>query len=129
MLKERLALLRKHLKKNQTQFAEGIGLTQNFWSLVETGTRSISDRTISDICRVYNVNEAWLRDGIGEMFEPVSREDQVGQIAAKVLESDGTDFRFQFVSNIYDIPDEGLEYIKDFVLKLADCFKKNDAPE
>lgn len=37
-------------------------------SRYEKGERNLTDRTISAICREFNVNEEWLRIGEGEIF-------------------------------------------------------------
>ena len=68
-MKERLKQLRKVLGLNQKEFAEPLNVSHAAVSSYEKGIRSLTDRTISDICRVYNVNETWLRTGIGEMFD------------------------------------------------------------
>lgn len=57
------------LKLNQTEFAGRIFLSQNFYAQVETNKRNLTDRSIADIVREYNVNEEWLRDGTGEIFK------------------------------------------------------------
>lgn len=69
-LSERLRYLRKDvLKLNQTEFAGRIFLSQNFYAQVETNKRNLTDRSIADIVREYNVNEDWLRDGTGAIFK------------------------------------------------------------
>lgn len=68
---ERIKYLRKNiLKLTQEVFAEKIMLKRNSLALIETGRNSLTDRTISDICREFNVNEEWLRFGTGEIFTP-----------------------------------------------------------
>ena len=51
---------------------------------MEKGTRNITDRTIRDICREYNVNPEWLINGNEPMFEDVTSEldidDEVRQL-------------------------------------------------
>lgn len=71
----RISSIRKAIGFNQDAFAEKLGLTKNFISLIETGKRIPSDRTIKDICREFNVNEDWLRNGTGEMFVRCSAVD------------------------------------------------------
>lgn len=63
----RIGEVRKSLGLNQQEFASRIGLTRNYVSLIETGGRTPSERTVSDICREFNVNEKWLRTGEGSM--------------------------------------------------------------
>lgn len=65
---DRVKLLRKELKITQTHFGEKIGLAQSYQAQVESGTREVTERIVKTICAVFNVNETWLRDGVGEMF-------------------------------------------------------------
>ncbi len=36
--------------------------------MIESGAKNVTDRVVADICREFNVNENWLREGTGEMF-------------------------------------------------------------
>lgn len=58
-----------HLGISQAEFAERIGLKRNSISLIETSRRNPSERTISDICEIFNVNIEWLQNGTGEVFK------------------------------------------------------------
>lgn len=73
-MNERIKRLRLELGLTQAQFGEKIKLSQNFVWMIEKGTRAPSDRTISDICREFGVNEAWLRKGVGEPHRQRGRE-------------------------------------------------------
>lgn len=68
-MNERLKQVRKSKKLSQREFGEKINLSQNHISSLESGTRSITGRIISDICEVYNVNREWFINGTGEMFK------------------------------------------------------------
>lgn len=68
-LGERLKKLRKALDLTQSEFASKIGSVQNSITGYESGRRNPSAPVISLICKEFNVNEEWLRDGIGEMFK------------------------------------------------------------
>jgi transcriptional regulator with XRE-family HTH domain len=70
-LKNRIQEVRKDNKLTQDEFAVKINLSKNFVSLMETGNRVPSDRTIADICREFNINEEWLRTGSGEKEVPL----------------------------------------------------------
>lgn len=72
MLNERIKMVRKALDLTQQEFAERIGMKRNSIALIENG-RSTSDQTIFAICREFDVNEEWLRTGVGEMFNPAPR--------------------------------------------------------
>lgn len=90
-MKERLKQLRKALGLNQGQFGEPLHLTGSGISNYEQGLRPLTDRTIADICRVYTVNEDWLRTGEGEMFSSVSNLDvELTGLVAELINSDDT---------------------------------------
>lgn len=47
----------------QVEFAGRLSLSQNFIAQVESGKKNMSDRTVLDICREFNIREEWLRTG------------------------------------------------------------------
>lgn len=63
----RIKELRKSLKLTQKEFGIAIGLRSSI-SEIESNNAPITERTIIAICSKFNVNEEWLRTGIGEMF-------------------------------------------------------------
>lgn len=84
-MNERLKSLRNHLGFTQIQFAERLLLSQNFIAQIESGKRNMSERTIIDICEKFNVNEEWLREGTGSMFNPP--EDERAAYVSYLLEN------------------------------------------
>lgn len=54
----------------KTDFAKRLGLSQPHVSRLCSGETTPSDRTISDICRVFNVNRRYLEQGEEPMFLP-----------------------------------------------------------
>lgn len=66
---ERLHYLRTHLNLTYRAFGESINLTAGAVSNMEKGTRAITERTVRDICREYNVNPDWLLNGNEPIFE------------------------------------------------------------
>ena len=66
-MKERIKELRKYLKLNQTDFGAAIGVTQKPVSDMEQGG-NITERNFNAICKAFNVNPDWLREGVGAMF-------------------------------------------------------------
>ena len=69
-MNERLTAIRTSLKLTTRKFGEKINLTGGAITNMEKGKRNITDRVIADVCREFNVNETWFREGIGEMFIP-----------------------------------------------------------
>lgn len=69
-MKERLKRLRKYLDLTQQEFAERLGIKRNTVATYEGGKSNPSDSAVALICREFNVNEEWLRNGHGEMIKP-----------------------------------------------------------
>lgn len=103
-MNDRLKQIRKDSGLTQQQFAESLNVSRNYVALWEIGQREPSDRTISDICRVYAINEVWLRTGVGEMKLPMSLNQQLAQIFADVQVSD--DERARLVKAFASLPQE-----------------------
>ena len=82
----RIIKIRKDVGLSQKKFAERIGLSRNFINQVEAGKKNVSDRTISDICREFNINEDWLRYETGAMYS--NDLDEFTQIAARIDQND-----------------------------------------
>ena len=56
-------MIREQLELSQEEFGERIGVTKSTISLLERKLRNPSERVIRDICREFNINEEWLRNG------------------------------------------------------------------
>lgn len=126
-LRERIAFVRKTLKMNQDDFAKKIGLTKNYISLVETGGRVPSERTILDICREFNVNEYWLRTGDGEMFRKKSRSEEIMEYAAKVAGGELDEFQTALFSTMSKLSAEQMALLADIAKKMVEEYQKEKA--
>ena len=94
---ERIDALIKALGMNQTKFADRINVSRSFVSQMCIGVKTPADRTISDICREFDVNEEWLRTGVGEMFIKKSREEEIAAFVGDILKGE-PDFRRRVIS-------------------------------
>jgi transcriptional regulator with XRE-family HTH domain len=75
--------LRKKLNMTQVDFAKVLGVTNAHISKIEKGGTVPSDALIKLICKEYDVNEHWLKDGIDPMF--MDFDTDVGEIVTKSL--------------------------------------------
>lgn len=110
-------------KITQQEIADKLGLSQNFIWQIENGDRTPSDRTISDICREFGVNEIWLRTGDGEPFQQESREEQIMRFAVQTVKG-SDEFRKAFVSMLAKMDADDWENIGKLFAKLADEIEK-----
>ena len=67
-MNERIKQLRKTRGFTQQEFAERIGVKRNTIAQYETGRNEPIGSVLNLICKEYNVNPDWLRNGSGEMF-------------------------------------------------------------
>jgi transcriptional regulator with XRE-family HTH domain len=119
----RISFVRKNAKLNQQEFAAKIGLTKNFISLLETGDRKPSDRTISDICREFGVDRVWLETGAGEPFRPVDRDEQIAAILSRAI-AGNTTARDRLIRAFSQLPDEMFEQAEKILEEIVANLQK-----
>lgn len=118
-MNNRIKQIRAAKKETQASFAAALGLSRNYIALLEAGERVPSDRTIQDICRVYGVDPVWLRTGVGEMFHPQSREDEIVEFCSGLLGDGATDFQKDFVAGLAKLTPEQWDFLYDLIKTLA----------
>ena len=103
---------------NKSEFARAVDVTPAYISkLGKEPDRVPSDRTVRDICRVFNVNEVWLRTGEGEMHTPRTKSEELAEIFAEVQISD--DARARLVKAFATLPDEAYPKLCSWIQAMA----------
>ena len=120
---ERIKIVRKEKGLTQQIFADKLGLKRNTIGSYEIDAGLPSDRTISDICREFGVNEVWLRTGDGEPFQQESREEQIMRFAAQTVKG-SDEFRKAFVSMLAKMDADDWENLGKLFAKLSDEIEK-----
>lgn len=123
LLSERISLVVASSKLSKTKFAEQINISQPYLSQLCAGIKTPSDRTITDICREFNVNEVWLRTGDGEPYQAESRQEQIMKFAVQTIKG-SDEFRKQFVSMLAKLDVEDWEVLAKIYNKMAGEEKK-----
>lgn len=123
-MKSRILQIRKESKLTQDAFAEKLNLSKNFVWMLEKGERVPSDRTISDICREFNVNENWLRTGNGYMY--VEIEDETASIVSDLLEKNNPLYEIikGIMKTYQKLDTKSQKIINDFAKELLEELKK-----
>ena len=124
-MNNRIKELRKHLNMNQTDFGAKIGVRQTTVAGYENGMRVPLDTVISSICREFGVNECWLRNGEGEMFVTLTREEELADMMSKLLTCEPS-FRHRLVSVLLRMSDDEWEMLERKALELLEEIKKAD---
>lgn len=95
---------------NRSEFARRLSISPQYAAQLYSGERSPSDRTIADICRVFDIREEWLRDGLEPMRSPKSREEEVAELVGSALNGDN-DFKKAVIRMICSRTDAELEML------------------
>jgi len=117
-LNERIKKLRKALDLTQKEFADRIGSTQNVLANYEAGRRNPSSSVINNICKTFNVSEAWLRTGEGEMFVQIPKDEVLEQQLRELLKNGSDSFRERLISLLLRLPPEHWETLEKYAWEL-----------
>lgn len=90
--------LRKHLGLNQADFGKRIGVTRSAVCNYENGSRSVGEQVVLAICREFNVSEAWLRTGSGDMLAQQTRDSELTAMVNNLLAGESSDFRLRLAT-------------------------------
>lgn len=123
---KRIASIIESLGIKKVEFAKAINVDQSFISQITSGKRNPSDRTIADICREFGVNEIWLRTGEGEMFDPVTPDEELAEFFGDILAGE-PDFKRRFIYALSRLSSEQWEMLEKVATQLvADMQKESD---
>ena len=68
-INKRIKKLRQELGINQVKLARRLAVASSYVSEIESGIKKVNERTVRLIIAMFNVNEEWLRNGKGKMFD------------------------------------------------------------
>ena len=127
-LAERILSVRKEAGLSQSAFGEKLNISQNFVWMMESGKRSPGDRTISDICRIFGVDEVWLRTGEGKMHVPSAQNDRLAATLADAAARRET-AKQRILRAVAQMPDEYFPAIEEFIMSWIEANKDPNPPE
>ena len=125
-MKDRIKLLRKELKLNQTDFGERIGVKQASVAGYEAGIRTPLDAVITSICREFNVNEDWLRTGNGEMFLPMTRSDEIAKMTTDLFRGEESSFKSRLILALSKLDENEWAVLEKIAKELENGLNKKD---
>lgn len=97
-MNERIKELRKVLGLTLEKFGERLGVGKSVLSQIENGRANLTNQMFKSICREFNVNPEWLKDGIGEMFIAQTRNQEIVEFANRIMSDEDESFRKRFVT-------------------------------
>lgn len=111
---------------SQEDFAGGAHRTRSEIKNIEYGKTSPKEEVILSICSTYRVNETWLRTGEGEMFQPISRDEQIAAFMGDVMRGETPDFRRRLMAVLAKLDPAEWALLEKMAQKLAEENKKED---
>ena len=130
-INDRFRELRKSCNKTQSEWADILGLSRSGIADIEAGRRNVTKKHVRSLECVEPIqgkyiNDEWLRNGTGEMFLPVSEEDEVASYVAELLDPDNpfTDLIVQIMRTYSQLDSKSQEVLLEFSRKLKENIKK-----
>lgn len=121
-MNSRIRKIRRELDLTQTEFAGKIGTTANVLTNYETGRRNPSSSVINNICKTFNVNEEWLRNGVGEIFK-ASLSNALDELANQYGLSHGD---YILIEKFVNMKAEKRAAVVDYVLQVAAAMQEEE---
>lgn len=117
-ISERIAELIDMLGIKKVDFAEKLNVTQAYISKITNKGATPSDRLIEDICEKFNVNESWLRDGTGEMFQKLERKEEIAKLATDLFKGEKDSFKERLIMALARLDEREWELLEQIAEKL-----------
>lgn len=118
-MKDRIRSLRKEVKMTLEEFGNQIGMKKNSLSQIENGKNNVTEQTIISICKTkWNgkyVNEDWLRNGTGEMFKTLDREEEIAQMVEQLFLEESDSFKYRFIKALCNMDEKGWDVLEKLI--------------
>jgi hypothetical protein len=118
-LNERVKQLRKTLDLTMEKFGEKIGVKKSAISLIESGKNSLTEQMIKSICREFDVDEEWLRNGTGSMFIERTRDEEIANFIGTIQSVDDDSFMKNFISMLAKLDESEWKLLEKMALRLT----------
>lgn len=118
-LNERVKQLRKTLDLTMEKFGEKIGVKKSAISLIESGKNSLTEQMIKAICREFDVDEEWLRNGTSSMFIERTRDEEIAKFIGTIQSVDDDSFMKKFISMLAKLDESEWKLLEKMALRLT----------
>lgn len=121
-MNERVKEVRKALNLTMEKFGERLGVKKNSISQIENASRNLTRQMLLAICREFNVNEEWLKNGTGDMFIAPYKG---------CLNINSNNYHLDYIDEIIiftyiTLPLDKREAVKAFICNLVNNFKEDN---
>ena len=121
-INERIREIRRSSQVDMTmeEFGSRLGVGRSAISNIESGTRNVTDQMFTSICREFDVNEEWLRNGSGEPFVQRSRDENIQKFFDSLTGIGSDDFKKRFVSMLSRLDTEEWRVLERMARELVE---------
>jgi transcriptional regulator with XRE-family HTH domain len=108
-INKRIREVRSILGLSQVKFSSITALSSGYIAGIETGRIAVNDRLIKLVCSSFNISEAWIRHGKGEMFLDRFIEDERFNnlvTTIKALPTKYQEFLFELIDMLIKLKDK-----------------------
>ena len=119
-INDRIKEIRKISGLSQTDFAERLGTTRGVITNLEGEKTTPNEPFIELICREFNINEAWLRTGEGEVKQKLTRNQEIAEFMGVVMHDPDDSPRKRFVSIISKLSVDEWQLLAEIAKKMAE---------
>lgn len=127
-MNERIKILRKALGLTLEKFGERIGIKKNSLSQIENGKNNVTEQLFKSICREFNVNENWLRNGEGEMFLQSDRKSEINKLTQQLLSEESDSFKNRFINMLANLSVDEWKLLEKVAKELLEIPSVDEEP-
>lgn len=115
-INQRIKLIRKTFKLNQTEFGEQIGLKRAMSSRLEKEGGTVVEQNRKIICDKFNISRHWLETGEGEMYASDTQTDIFDSIREELNLSDVEE---KILRGYFELDEKSRKAVTDFIVNIG----------
>lgn len=128
-IRDRIKATRKQLGMSQAEFGKRLGVSRDSINDIENDRLKKPEQKeplYRLICAEFAINEQWLRTGDGDMFAPLSRDEEIAAFVGKALSGESDNFKKRIISALSQLDEPEWELLEKMILRIAET-KKDQA--
>lgn len=119
-INERITAIRKEKSMTMAEFGSKIGIGRSSISLLESGRNNPSEQTIRSICREFGVNEEWLLNGTGHMYDNVEKSARLMEWATDIMKEKDDSIKKKVVNLLMSLNESDWDLIAELAKRIKD---------
>jgi len=125
---ERIRAIREQLHMTTSAFGSKLGIQRSAVSKIENGRVHVTEQISLLICRTFNVNPAYLRDGTEPMFLHLSRDEKIASFVGDILKNDPHGFRARLIGALAQLDENDWKSLQKLANNMIDGEGQEEQP-